>query len=277
MRSTRSASASAAHCSRARSAVLAARNDETVSSVTFLTTMLDFDDPGEIGVFVTREMLAAREAQLLAGQRVRGSELAGRVREPARQRSRLELRRQQLSQGPQAAGVRPALLERRFRQSAGADVRVLHPRAVPRKPVARARCTDDARREDRSRPHHGPGVRVRLARRPHRSLANRRTARSVSSAGPTSFVLGASGHIAGVVNPPEAHKRNYWTHDGAHRRRRRLAGGGDAVTPGAGGRTGIAGSRSTRAVNARRRRSRATRRYPALAAAPGDYVRESVG
>ena len=38
--------------------------------------MLDFADPGDIGVYVSRELLAAREPQLMSGQRVHGSELA---------------------------------------------------------------------------------------------------------------------------------------------------------------------------------------------------------
>src|SRR4029077_21036644 len=57
--------------------VAAARGERDVASVTLLTTMLDFTDPGDIGVYISRDALAAREPALLAGQRVRGSELAG--------------------------------------------------------------------------------------------------------------------------------------------------------------------------------------------------------
>ena len=58
-------------------AVLAARRERSVESATFLTTMLDFADPGEIGVYVSREFLAAREPALMSGERVHGAELAG--------------------------------------------------------------------------------------------------------------------------------------------------------------------------------------------------------
>src|SRR5436190_11543806 len=46
-------------------AVLAVRYDRSVASATFLTTMLDFTDPGEIGVYIAPESHAAREPALM--------------------------------------------------------------------------------------------------------------------------------------------------------------------------------------------------------------------
>jgi polyhydroxyalkanoate synthase len=93
--------------------------------------------------------------------------------------------------------------------------------------------------------------------------------------GEATFALGASGHIAGVVNPPEAHKRNYWTNDA------RGASADDWLA----NATSHPGSWWPHWYHWLAEHKGGERKapahvgnatYPPLAPAPGDYVRETV-
>ena len=190
------------HAARVRARRAAARGERAVASVTLLTTMLDFADPGDIGVYISRE--CARRARAgAAGRTARPRQRARRrVREPARQRARLELRRQQLPEGRDAAGVRPPALERRFGEPAGTDVRRLPPEHVSRQQAVRARRADDGRRA-RSISRASTMPAYIFASRDDHIVPWRSAYRSTRLlGGDITFVLGASGHIAGVVNPP---------------------------------------------------------------------------
>jgi polyhydroxyalkanoate synthase len=57
-------------------AVLRARNEDPVASMTLLTTMLDYSDTGEISALVTEQSIAAREAAIGGGGVMQGKDLA---------------------------------------------------------------------------------------------------------------------------------------------------------------------------------------------------------
>ena len=135
-------------------AVLAARGQQPAQSVTLLTTLLDFSDTGVLDLFVDEAGVQLREMTL-------GDEGAGRpgaaegpgtghhLQLPAAERPGLELRGRQLPEGRDAAGLRPAVLERRRHQPARADVLLVPAPHLPAERTEAARQADGVRREAR--------------------------------------------------------------------------------------------------------------------------------
>jgi polyhydroxyalkanoate synthase len=253
-------------------AVLAARRDPAVASATFLTTMLDFADPGEIGVYVSDSLLAAREPALLAGQRMRGAELAAAFS---------SLRANELVWGYVVGnylmGRTPPPFDLLHWNGDATNLpgpmfayylREMYVRNRLRVPGA---LTMSGAPVDLSRIRVPTYV---LAAREDHIVPWRSAWRTTRLLGdPATFVLSASGHIAGVINPPESRKRNYWTSD-------RSAGDADAWLDGA---RSVDGSwwphwAAWLARHAGRRRKAPSHpgsaRHPPLDAAPGRYVRE---
>ncbi|HVJ74066.1 MAG TPA: class I poly(R)-hydroxyalkanoic acid synthase [Casimicrobiaceae bacterium] len=194
-------------------AVLAARKDRSVESATFLTTMLDFADPGEIGVYVTPEFLAARKPALCAGARMHGSELAGAF---------ASLRANELVWSyvvrNYLKGKTPPAFDLLYWNGDSANLpgpmyatyladfyignRLVEPGALTMvgETIDLGRITMPlyvyASREDHIVPWKSAWRTTELC-----------------GAGDVTFVLGASGHIAGVVNPPDPPRRSHWVNE----------------------------------------------------------------
>ena len=190
-------------------AVLRARGENPVARVTFLTTMLDFSDTGELSVFVDDAYVARREAEFAQGGVLRGRELALTF---------ASLRANDLIWpyvvNNYLKGKTPAPFDLLYWNSDSTNlpgtmytyyVRNTYLENNLRAPGKLTMC----------------GVPVDLGRidMPAYVLAARedhivpwRTAYATNKllGGTTQFVLAASGHIAGVINPPERKKRNYW-------------------------------------------------------------------
>ena len=190
-------------------AVLAARGDRSVYCATLLATLLDFADPGDIGAYISREMLAAREPALAAGQRIRGSEVAGAF---------ASLRANDLVWnyvvGNYLKGETPPPFDLLYWN--GDSSNLAGPMCVY---YLRNLYLDNRLRE------HGAltmaGERVDLSRvdvpsyvfatREDHIVPWKSAYRTTGLLGRRpAFVLGAAGHIAGVINPPQKNCRNFW-------------------------------------------------------------------
>jgi polyhydroxyalkanoate synthase subunit PhaC len=192
--------------------VLAARGEDKLATLTLLTTMIDFSDTGEIGLLIDAPSIALREATIGNGGILPGKELAftfGTLRAndliwryvvdsymkgaPPEAFDLLYWDSDSVSlPGPMYCWyTRNTYLENKIREP-GATVQCGLPLDLSK---ARVPLYILASREDHIVPWQSAYLSKGLIGKDPR------------------FVLAASGHVAGVINPPARNKRSYWTQD----------------------------------------------------------------
>ena len=193
-------------------AARAARGEHNAASMTLLTSMLDFSDTGDIGLLVTPEGVLAREAAVGKGGVVKGSEMAQVF---AALRSN-DLIWPYVVNG-YLKGKPPPAFDLLYWNSDGTN--------LPGPMFCwylRNTYLENKMREPGGTTALGEPVDLATIDVPTFVYASKedhivpwKTAYESTQlvGGDAVFVLGASGHIAGVINPPAKNKRNYWTGD----------------------------------------------------------------
>jgi polyhydroxyalkanoate synthase len=193
-------------------AVMKGQNEDPVASMTLLTTMLDFSDTGEIGLLISPESVAQKDAAIGNGGVMPGREL-GLVFS--------SLRANDL--------VWPYVVSRYLKGKASPAFDMLFWNADETNLPGPMFCwyvrntyLENRLREAGKTEQCGIPVDLADIDCPAFLYASREDhivpwATAYTShellGGDTTFVLGASGHIAGVINPAAKNKRNYWTSD----------------------------------------------------------------
>ena len=193
-------------------AVLKGRGEDIVSSLTLLTTLLDFSDTGEIGLFIDENGLMARESTIGKGGLLPARDL---------QNTFSFLRANDLVwnyvTGNYLKGQKPQAFDLLYWNSDSTSLpgpfacwymRNLYHDNSLRVPGKLEMCGQRidlgsldmpvyllATREDHIVPWQSAYQSTRIL------------------GGKVRFVLGASGHIAGVINPATKNKRSYWVND----------------------------------------------------------------
>ena len=191
-------------------AYLAEKQDRRIKAATFLASLTDFEDPGELGVFIDEEQLAAMDESMARRGYLEGREMATTFN---------MLRANDLiwsfvinnylmgkepfpfdllywnSDSTRMPYAMHSFYLRRFYQ----ENRLIEPGGISlcgvpidlrkiRLPVYMLSTRED---------HIAPWASTYAATRLYR--------------GKTTFVLAGSGHIAGIINPPSVEKYGYWT------------------------------------------------------------------
>lgn len=186
-----------------------ARKSHAIASATFLTTLLDFSGPGELGVFIDDTVVDQRQRKLEKTGILPGKDLA-LVFSLLRANDLIwsyVVNNYLKGQSPPPFDVLywnsdptnlPANLYISYVRDMYLENKLVAPNAL-------TMC--------------GTAIDLRRIKTPSYFLSTindhiapwRATAKIIDLfSGPVEFVLGASGHIVGVINPPAKHKRSYW-------------------------------------------------------------------
>ena len=193
-------------------AVLAARGDKSVASATFLTAMVDFSDTGVLDVFIDEGFVKKREKEMGKGGMMKGSDMASTFS---------FLRPNELVWnyvvGNYLKGETPPPFDLLYWNADSTNLPgpfytwylrntyLENNLSKPGKAVVLGEKVDYSKVK--------MPIYIYGSREDHIVPINGAYATTRFFPGPARFVMGASGHIAGVINPPAKGKRCYWTRD----------------------------------------------------------------
>jgi polyhydroxyalkanoate synthase subunit PhaC len=193
-------------------AFLKSKNQDRVASATFFVSLLDFSDPGELGVFIDEEQVASLERKMNQRGYLEGSEM-GSTFNLLRANDLVwsfVVNNYLLGKDPfpfdllywNADSTRmPARMHSFYLRNMYIKNLLGAPGGITLagEPIDLAKVKVPSYFISTVEDHIAPWK------------TTYRGARYLG--GPVRFVLGGSGHIAGIVNPPAARKYHYWTND----------------------------------------------------------------
>ncbi|MBK1683137.1 class I poly(R)-hydroxyalkanoic acid synthase [Rhodoferax fermentans] len=193
-------------------AVLAARGEKPVASATFLTSMLDFSDTGVLDLFIDEAFVSYRELEMGKGGLMKGGDLATTFS---------FLRPNDLVWnyvvGNYLKGETPPPFDLLYWNSDSTNLPgpfyawYLRNTYLENKLTKPGQATVCGQKVDLGKVDMP--VYIYGSREDHIVPINGAYATTQYLPGKKRFVMGASGHIAGVINPPAKNKRCYWVRD----------------------------------------------------------------
>lgn len=193
-------------------AYMAEKKDKRIVSATYLATLLDFSDPGEIGVFINETAISALERQMNLLGYYDGRQMAFSFN---------MLRENDLFWSffinNYLKGERPAAFDLLYWNSDGTNL----PAAMHSFYLRNMYLNNLLKEKDGI---ELDGVKIDLSKvkvptyflsaaQDHIAKWKTTYAGTQFFSGKNRFVLGGSGHIAGVINPPSANKYGYWVNE----------------------------------------------------------------